>query len=110
MVVLVVRKSRVCCRPGLADDQGHRLDSSKLMQILKLAEPILNSQEEDLAIEIECEGELVSHYPVVRWEVTESALLFYLGSKHTDCLAKEKCKINLSRVPVTDACCGTGYC
>lgn len=34
-----------------------------------------------------------AQYPIGGMAVTPSGLLFYLGTKHTACLAPEKCKV-----------------
>jgi hypothetical protein len=103
-------RSLVSCllQTWVAEDKDHRLNSTKLVRILQLAESILRSEE--LPIEIEYEGELISQFPVLSFEKTELGLVFYLGKKHTDCLAREKCKVDLSSVPTKDDCCNPGCC
>ena len=74
------------------DDQDHRLDSSKLLSIILIAEghfPIA-----DLEVEVEYEDCVISQFLVVRAEALQDAVAFLLGDKHTDCLAKEKCGID----------------
>jgi hypothetical protein len=74
------------------DDQDHRLDSSKLLSIISLAEghfPIT-----DLEVEVEYEDCVISQFLVVGAEVQDDVVTFLLGDKHTDCLAKEKCGID----------------
>lgn len=104
------RRSNVTCllQTWVADDKDHRLNSSKLDRILQLAEPVLRSTE--LPVEIEYEGVFISQFPVIRFEKTQSGLLFHLGTKHTDCLAREKCKVDLSVVAEKDTCCGPSCC
>jgi hypothetical protein len=36
----------------------------------------------------------VAGFPVAGYEVTPAGLLFYLGTKHTACLAPEKCGVD----------------
>jgi hypothetical protein len=74
----------------VAHDVDHRLKSDKLAKILNLATPIL---EDDLPLEIEYGSEYVSQYPVGSVEVTPKGLLLLLGSKHTECLAPDKCGV-----------------
>lgn len=74
---------------GSPRDDGHRLTAGKLAAILDLAKPILPS--DDLPVEIEYEGELLSQFPVAGARVQENVLVLQLGLKHTDCLAREKC-------------------
>jgi hypothetical protein len=75
----------------VADDEDHSLTAGKLASILKLAGKILPS--EDLAVEIEFEAPLISQFPVESAEMTAEAVVFHLTTKHTDCLAKEKCGV-----------------
>lgn len=73
-------------------DQDHRLDSSKLLSIISLAErhfPI-----SDLEVEVEYEDCIISQFLVVGAESDDDVVIFQLGDKHTDCLAKEKCGID----------------
>ena len=81
----------------VANDHDHRLESSKLAKIIKVAQPLLAS--DDLPVEMEYEDQVVSQYPVGGAEITPSGILFYLGTKHTACLAPEKCGV-----------AGTGCC
>jgi hypothetical protein len=104
------RRSNVTCllQTWVAEDKDHRLNSSKLDRILQLAEPVLRSTE--LPVEIEYEGAFISQFPVIRFEKTQSGLFFQLGTKHTDCLAREKCKVDLSVVSEKETCCGPSCC
>ena len=85
----------------VADDEEHSLTARKLAFILKLAGKILPS--EDLAVEIEFEAPLISQFPVESAEVTADAVVFHLTTKHTDCLAKEKCGVESA----SSSCCST---
>jgi hypothetical protein len=99
------RSAHVCLQTWVADDVDHRLALGRLAEIVAKAAPILGT--DDLDVEIEYEGRTISQYPVERAEVTSEALTFHLGSKHTDCLAKELC------VPAgvaEAACCSGGSC
>jgi hypothetical protein len=78
----------------VADDTGHRLKAGKLAAILRLAAPLL--EQEPLPVELEYEDAVISQYPLEAIEITPMGLLFALGGKHTDCLAKEKCGIPTS--------------
>ena len=73
------------------DDADHRLKTDKLADIIRLAEGILGS--DDLPVEIEYEQGVVSQYPIGGFEPTPSGPLFYLGAKHTACLAPDKCGV-----------------
>lgn len=76
----------------VANDQEHRLESSKLAKIMAIAQPLLAS--DDLPVEVEYEDRVVSQYPVGGAEMTPAGILFYLGTKHTACLAPEKCGVD----------------
>ena len=75
----------------VAKDLDHRLDTSKLANILRLAAPLLKSTE--LQVEVEYENETVSQFPISAAEVTPSGLLLLLSSKHTACLAQDRCGV-----------------
>ena len=82
-----VRSTKACVlQVWVANDVDHRLAS-----IMRIASPLLES--DDLPVEVEYEEGVISQYPVGGMEVTPSGLLFYLGTKHTACLAPEKCKV-----------------
>jgi hypothetical protein len=81
----------------VANDTEHRLETTKLATIMQIAKPLLKS--DDLPVEVEYEEDVVSQYPVASAEITPAGVLFYLGTKHTACLAPEKCGVD-----------GTGCC
>ena len=87
-----VRSTRACVlQVWVADDRDHRLDTSKLAAIMRIAAPLFDGN--DLPVEVEYEEGVISQYPIGGMEVTPSGLLFYLGTKHTACLAPEKCQV-----------------
>ena len=93
-----VRSATTCLlQVWVAHDVDHRLETTKLAKIMEIAQPLLGSDQ--LPVEIESEGDAISQYPLGGAESTPSGLLFYLGSKHTACLAPEKCGVG-----------GTGCC
>jgi hypothetical protein len=73
-------------------DDGHRLTAGKFAMILDLAKPILPT--EDLPVEVEYEAGVISQAPLTGVSVVNGGLQLQLGSKHTDCLAKEKCGLD----------------
>jgi len=81
----------------VANDLDHRLETTKLAKIVEVARPLLKS--DDLPVEVEYEDAVVSQYPLGGAEVTPSGILFNLGTKHTACLAPEKCGVG------GEACC-----
>jgi len=94
-----VRSVRSCLlQVWVANDLAHRLDTSKLAQIIRIAGPLLG--DDDLPVEVEYEGEAISQFPLAAAEITPSGVLFHLGSKHTACLAPDQCG-----VPGEPGCC-----
>jgi hypothetical protein len=73
-------------------DDGHRLTAGKFAKILDLAKPILPA--EDLPVEVEYEASIISQAPLADISVVSGVLQLQLGSKHTECLAKEKCGLD----------------
>ena len=102
-----MRKTSFCClQAWVADDEDHRLPAAKLASILHRAlEPLRLS---GLPVEVEYEDGFVSQFPVVAVEAGD-VVLVRLGTKHTDCLAKDVC---LPPATVGDSCCtpGSGCC
>ena len=97
------RRSTSACvlQAWVADDREHSLTAGKLASILKLADKILPPV--DLGVEIEFEAPLISQFPVESGEVTADAVAFHLTTKHTDCLAKEKCGVESP----SSSCCSS---
>src|SRR5436190_2538549 len=63
-----VRSTAACVlQVWVADDTDHRLDTTKLAKIIKMAAPLLKG--DDLPVEVEYENGLVSQYPVTAAEV-----------------------------------------
>ena len=75
----------------VADDKDHAITAGKLASILSLAGKILPS--DDLSVEIEFESPYVSQFPIESADASGNQVVFTLTTKHTDCLAKEKCGI-----------------
>jgi hypothetical protein len=103
------RRETVACvlQVWVAEDRDHRLSAGKLAGILELARDLLAGQ--DPRVEVEYERGVVSQYPIIASESQEGLLLFHLGLKHTDCLAKDRCGIPVSADGAT-GCCGPGCC
>jgi hypothetical protein len=88
-----VRSSTHCVlQAWVANDMHHRLESGKLAQILRKAQPLLKSDE--LPVEIEYEQGVISQFPLESVQATKEGLQFHLAAKHTACLATELCVIN----------------
>jgi hypothetical protein len=89
----------------VADDEDHALNAGKLSSILTLAGKILPS--EDLPVEIEFESPYISVFPIESADADGTSIVFQLTTKHTDCLAKEKCGIESesSSCSAESGCC-----
>jgi hypothetical protein len=89
----------------VAEDLDHRLSAGKLAAIFDRASEIFGDNENP-EVELEFEDGLISQYPVISAAVADGTIVFRLGSKHTDCLAREVC------LPATSECCtaGSGCC
>jgi len=85
----VLRRTSFCClQAWVADDTDHRLSAGKLVTIIGRAlEPLGLAA---LPVEVEYEDGLISQFPVVSVSAGDAVVL-HLGTKHTDCLAKEIC-------------------
>lgn len=73
----------------VAEDTDHRLSAGKLASIFGRAGSVL--PHEDLGVEVEYEDYVISQFPVTGALAQDGQLIFTLGLKHTDCLAKELC-------------------
>jgi hypothetical protein len=71
------------------DDLDHRLESTKLLSIITLAETHFPISDQE--VEVEYEDCVVSQYRVDGSESTNDTVIFKLADKHTDCLAWSKC-------------------
>ena len=99
-----VRSLQTCLlQAWVASDTDHRIDTTKLAKVLRLAESLLGP--EALPVEVEYEDGFVSQFPLAEVEATAQGVLFFLTSKHTDCLAKEKCGVGDA-----ESCCATPGC
>lgn len=98
----------------VAGDTEHRLAPAKLKKILSTAEPLFGA--EDLEVEMEYQTDTIGRYGL-----EFSAGCFVLQTKHTQCLAQDKCGVPAEKVKVnladmkpakTAVCCtlGSGCC
>lgn len=86
------RSSSVCSlQVWVADnDEDHRFAPGKLLKVMGMAAPLFRGDDLEVEVEYEdCGG--ISQYPLLEAEADGGSLTFRLGSKHTDCLAKEAC-------------------
>ncbi len=84
-------RSDTCCRlqTWVANDLHHRLTAAKLLKILDKAVSFLGSA--DLEVDVEHEVGYISQFPLKNAELTPEGFLLSLGTRHTACLAPEKC-------------------
>jgi hypothetical protein len=103
-----VRSLQSCLLQTWVPEGGadHRLTAGKLAKILEISQQIVPS--DDLETEIEYDCCVVGQYTIERIESQVEALVFTLGNKKTDCLARESCGVE-STEP-TSACCGGNGC
>ena len=87
-------------------DADHRLNAGKMATILALGERVLPQY--DLEVEVEYDNYAISQFPITGFETSGDHLDFTLTTKHTDCLAKEKCGVgdnSCAPQPAAAACC-----
>ena len=85
-----VRRSVTCLlQTWVGEDLDHRITAGKLLKALEHAAPVLGG--EDLPVELEYETCNVVQLVVASVKHESDRLILQLGSKHTDCLAKELC-------------------
>jgi hypothetical protein len=100
-------RSLSCCTLQIwvaSNDEEHRFAPGKLAKVMEMATPLFRG--DDLDIEVEYEDCSISQFPVLKAEVSDGVLTFQLGSKHTDCLAKEACGLT----PANSESCSSGGC
>lgn len=85
-------------------DEAHRLEAGKLGRILASAEAIFREGGVGLPVEVEYDVGVITQFVVTGAEVEAERIVFRLGSKHTACLAPERCAVD---VPSSD---GSGCC
>lgn len=104
-----VRKASTCTlQAWVADDVEHRLVPGKLAAVLDAAAPLFDG--DDLEVELEYEDCNLSQFPVLKATAADGVLTFHLGSKHTDCLAKDVCLPKGAPGEANAGCCGGGNC
>jgi Family of unknown function (DUF6428) len=101
------RVSSLCLQTWVADDVDHRLAAGKLADIIDRAAPILGN--DDLVAEIEYEDGFISQFPIESSATQGDFIVFRLGTKHTDCLAKDIC-LPKPQENSSSCCTGTGCC
>ena len=92
----------------VANDTDHRLNTTKLAGIFNFGNKLFTS--DDIPVEVEYEQDAISQFPLADIEITPAGLLFVLGSKHTACLAPDKCGIGVPSTTKTGCTPNTGCC
>jgi hypothetical protein len=84
-------RSQSLCRlqTWVSDDYDHRLNAGTLLKILEKGASFL--QTEDIEVDVEHELDYITQFPIASAEANDSEMVIQLASRHTDCLAKEKC-------------------
>lgn len=88
------RASRTCSLQtwmSSAGDDGHRLTVARFTKILALTSPLFT--DEALPVEVEYEAGLISQFPLDGVTEENGRVVLQLGSKHTNCLARETCGV-----------------
>jgi len=92
-----IRSQTACVlQVWLANDTDHRLNSDKLLQIMRLAAPVLMSSE--LPVELEYEEQTLSQYQLTEVDTSTSEIVLRLVSKHSGCLAPDRCGVKFEFV------------
>ena len=89
----------------VANDIAHRLESTKLAKILRLAAPLFANQR--ISMEVEYETTTISTFAITEAEATPAGILIHLAGKHTACLAPDRCGVGLELAP---CCTSTESC
>jgi hypothetical protein len=86
----IFRTETICrLQAWFADDTDHRLTASKLLAVLDKSSSVLET--ENIEIDVEYEAPFISQFPISRVEAAGEVLIVELGTRHTACLAEDKC-------------------
>ena len=107
------RQTEACVlQAWVADDVDHRLTSHKLVKILELGSSLFPSN--DVPVEMEIDRGTVSLFSLQRIESSaeQSTPIFrlVLTSKHTECLAPDRCGVGLQVLSTGSCAPGSGCC
>jgi len=85
-----LRNGSLCrLQTWFANDKDHRLTAGKLLKILEKAKSFLAS--DDLEVDVEHEVQFISQFPLESVEILTNEIVLQLGTRHTACLAPDKC-------------------
>lgn len=84
-------RTETLCRlqTWFADDTDHRATTRMLLKILDKSAPFLET--DDMDVDVEYEVPFVSQFPISEVIAESDAVVLRLGSKHTACLAEDRC-------------------
>ena len=107
------RQTEACVlQAWVASDVDHRLTSHKLVKILELGSSLVPSK--DVPVEMEIDRGTVSLFSLQRIEnsADQSTPIFrlVLTSKHTECLAPDRCGVGLQVLSTGSCTPGSGCC
>ena len=107
------RQTEACVlQAWVASDVDHRLTSHKLVKILELGSSLFPSK--DVPVEMEIDRGTVSLFSLQRIEnsADQSTPIFrlVLTSKHTECLAPDRCGVGLQVLSTGSCAPGSGCC
>lgn len=105
------RRSESCVlQVWVAHDIEHRLETTKLARIIYKGLDLFETTA--IPLEVEYDNGVISQYPVQDVEVQPSGIILRLGTKHTACLAPDRCGIDLTAMEQnpTSSCCAPGCC
>ena len=93
----------VVLQTWVGDDMEHRLTSGRFVTILQLGARVLPG--DDLPVEVEYDCCVVAQYPIDGVEPNRDHLDILLGSKRTQCLARERRLAGESAPREAATCC-----
>lgn len=108
------RREKTTCQlqVWVGQDFEHRIETQKMVGILKMGEVLL--PDDSVPVEIEYEDRVISQYTIEDHEVSAVAITLQLAHKHTECLAPELCGLDMPslRLPSlpgqSTPCCAPG--
>ena len=102
----MIRSSESCVlQVWVTDDVSHRIDTTKLARIIQSGKSLFGRT--DIPLEVEYDNGVISQYPVLEAAVTKTGLILNLATKHTACLAEDRCGVKLD---VLSNCSTPGCC
>jgi hypothetical protein len=93
----------VLLQTHVGDDTDHRLSSERFAKILDLGDRVLPHDQLDVEVEYDCC--VVAQYPITETRSVGEHLDLILGSKRTQCLARER-----ARIEAASSCCAVAGC